>query len=99
MFRSTNSGGGSGKVPLSLSLIFPSFNFLNKKEDFLIFCIVLGFCFLLIKKLNSLLYLGKKIMWNLLFDTDCVQVKRQQKNKICMYTKVNDGLPTCFPFK
>ena len=28
-----------------------------------------------------------------LFDTDCVQVKRQQKNKICMYTKVNDDLP------
>ena len=60
VFRSTNSGNGSGKVPLSLSLIFPSFNFLNKKEDFLIFCIVLGFRFLLIKKLNSLLYLGKK---------------------------------------
>ena len=60
VFRSTNFGGGSGKVPLSLSLIFPSFNFLNKKEDSLIFCIVLGFRFLLIKKLNSLLYLGKK---------------------------------------
>ena len=57
---STNSDGGSSKVPLSLSLIFHSFNFLNKKEDFLIFCIVLGFLFLLIKKLNSLLYLGKK---------------------------------------
>ena len=26
-----------------------------------------------------------------LFDTECVQVKRQQKNRICMYTKVNDG--------
>ena len=60
VFRSTNFGGGSGKAPLSLSLIFPSFNFLNKKEDFLIFCIVLGFIFLLIKKLNSLLYLEKK---------------------------------------
>ena len=60
VFRSTNSGRGSGKVPLSLSLIFPSFNFLNKKKDFLIFSIVLGFHFLLIKKLNSLLYLGKK---------------------------------------
>ena len=60
MFRSTNSGRGSNKVPLSLSLIFPSFNFLNKKKDFLIFSIVLGFRFLLIKKLNSLLYLGKK---------------------------------------
>ena len=35
VFRSTNSRGGSNKVPLSLSLIFPSFNFLNKKEDFL----------------------------------------------------------------
>ena len=41
MFRSTNSGRGSNKVPLSLSLIFPSFNFLNKKKDFLIFSIVL----------------------------------------------------------
>ena len=60
VFRSTNSGGGSDKVPLSLSFIFPSFNFLNKREDFLIFSIVLGFHFLLIKKLNSLLYLGKK---------------------------------------
>ena len=60
VFRFTNCGGGSSEVPLSLSLIFPSFNFLNKKEDFLIFCIVLGFRFLLIKKLNSLLYLGKK---------------------------------------
>ena len=62
VFPSTNSGRGSGKVPLSPSLIFPSFNFLNKKKkkDFLIFSIVLGFHFLLIKKLNSLLYLGKK---------------------------------------
>ena len=34
VFRSTNSGRGSGKVPLSLSLIFPSFNFLNKKKIF-----------------------------------------------------------------
>ena len=32
VFRSTNSGRGSGKVPLSPSLIFPSFNFLNKKK-------------------------------------------------------------------
>ena len=32
VFRSTNSGRGSGKVPLSLSLIFPSFNFLKKKK-------------------------------------------------------------------
>ena len=63
VFHSTNSGHGSSKVPLSLSLIFPSFNFLNQKkkeEDFLIFSIVLGFRFLLIKKLISLLYLGKK---------------------------------------
>ena len=60
VFRSTNFGCGFGKVPLSPSLIFPSFNFLNKKKDFLIFSIVLGFRFLLIKKLNSLLYLGKK---------------------------------------
>ena len=62
VFPSTNSGRGSGKVPLSLSWIFPSFNFLikKKKKDFLIFSIVLGFRFLLIKKLNSLLYLGKK---------------------------------------
>ena len=29
----------------------------------------------------------------MLFGTVCVQVKRQQKNKICMYTKVNDDLP------
>ena len=60
VFRSTNSGRGSGKVPLSPSLIFPSFNFLNKIFFFLISSIVLGFRFLLIKKLNSLLYLGKK---------------------------------------
>ena len=32
VFRSTNSGRGSGKVLLSLSLIFPSFNFLNNKK-------------------------------------------------------------------
>ena len=32
VFRSTNSSRGSGKVPLSLSLIFPSFNFLNLKK-------------------------------------------------------------------
>ena len=30
MFPSTNSGHGSDKIPLSPSLIFPSFNFLNK---------------------------------------------------------------------
>ena len=60
VFRSTNFGRGSGKVPLSPSLIFPSFNFLNKIFFFLISSIVLGFRFLLIKKLNSLLYLGKK---------------------------------------
>ena len=28
-----------------------------------------------------------------LFDTVCVQVKRQQKNRIYRYTKVNDDLP------
>ena len=39
VFRSTNSGGGSGKVRLSLSLIFP-FNFLNKKEDFFKFFVL-----------------------------------------------------------
>ena len=61
MFPSTNSSCGSGKVPLSPSLIFPSINFLNKKKnDFLIFSIVLGFRFILKKKLNSLLYLRKK---------------------------------------
>ena len=60
VFPSTNSGRGFGKVPLSPSLIFPSFNFLNKIFFFLISSIVLGFRFLLIKKLNSLLYLGKK---------------------------------------
>ena len=61
VFPSTNSGCGSGKVLLSPFLIFPSFNFLKKKkEDFLIFSIVLGFRFLLIEKLNSLLYLRKK---------------------------------------
>ena len=32
VFRSTNFGRGSGKVPLSPSLIFPSFNFLNQKK-------------------------------------------------------------------
>ena len=32
VFCSTNSDRGSGKVPLSLSLIFSSFNFLNKKK-------------------------------------------------------------------
>ena len=32
VFRSTNSSCGSGKVPLSLSLIFPSFNFLNNQK-------------------------------------------------------------------
>ena len=32
VFHSTNYGRGSGKVPLSPSLIFPSFNFLNKKK-------------------------------------------------------------------
>ena len=32
VFLSTNSCHGSGKVPLSPSLIFPSFNFLNKKK-------------------------------------------------------------------
>ena len=37
VFRSTNSGRGSGKVLLSLSLIFPSFNFLNKKKKKKIF--------------------------------------------------------------
>ena len=34
VFRSTNSGRGSGEVPLSPSLIFPYFNFLNKKKRF-----------------------------------------------------------------
>ena len=37
VFPSTNSGCGSGKVPLSPSLIFPSFNFLNKKKKKKIF--------------------------------------------------------------
>ena len=60
VFHSTDSSCGSDKVPLSLSFIFPSFNFLNKFFFFLISSIVLGFRFLLIKKLNSLLYLGKK---------------------------------------
>ena len=32
VFCSTNSGRGFGKVPLSLSLIFPSFNFLNNQK-------------------------------------------------------------------
>ena len=32
VFRSTNSGCGSCKVPLSPFLIFPSFNFLNQKK-------------------------------------------------------------------
>ena len=32
VFRSTNSGRGSGEVPLSPSLIFPYFNFLNKRS-------------------------------------------------------------------
>ena len=40
VFCSTNSGGGSGKVPISLSLIFPSFNFLNKKEYFFKFFVL-----------------------------------------------------------
>ena len=37
VFPSTNFGRGSGKVPLSPSLIFPSFNFLNKKKKKKIF--------------------------------------------------------------
>ena len=32
VFCSTNSDCGSSKVPLSLSFIFPSFNFLNNKK-------------------------------------------------------------------
>ena len=32
VFHSTDSSCGSDKVPLSLSLIFPSFNFLTKKK-------------------------------------------------------------------
>ena len=32
VFLSTNSCHGSGKVPLSPSLIFPSLNFLNQKK-------------------------------------------------------------------
>ena len=35
VFRSTNSDRGSSKVPLSLSLIFSSFNFLNKKKIYI----------------------------------------------------------------
>ena len=62
MFPSTNFGRGSGKVPLSPSLIFPSFNFLNKKKDFLIFSIVLGFSFSFDKEIVFPVVLEKKIM-------------------------------------
>ena len=37
VFRSTNSDRGSSKVPLSLSLIFSSFNFLNQKKNIYIY--------------------------------------------------------------
>ena len=67
MFCSTNSGNGSCKVPLSLSLIFPSFNFLNKKEDFFnfLYCIRISFSF--DKEIEFAIVLGKKIMWNLCY--------------------------------
>ena len=67
MFHSTNSGGGFGKVPLSLSLIFPSFNFLNKKEDFFnfLYCIRISFSF--DKETEFPVVLGEKIMWNLCY--------------------------------
>ena len=68
VFCSTNSDRGSSKVPLSLSLIFSSFNFLNqKKKDFLIFSIVLGFRFSFDKEIEFPIVLGKKIMWNLCY--------------------------------
>ena len=84
VFRSTNSDSGSGKVPLSL-WFFLLLIFSTKNKIFLIFCIVLGFRFLLIKKLNSLLRLGKNNVEFVFFDTNCVQVKRQQKKKQNLY--------------
>ena len=68
VFYSTNSSRGSGKVPLSPSLIFPSFNFLNKKKKRFFnfqYCIRISFSF--DKEIEFPVVLGKEIMWNLCY--------------------------------